>query len=181
MRQKRRRTQTNSPLGTQMCGMPLISITRDLDVGIRSKKEKETDVFDGMHIRAIRTGVKPAPQSLSRQQAGHFHARPTAGPIDDRDGAPMGVVVNRALRLLRRVRDDFVALASSRVDDRRVQHVRTEVGDVEHGRVGVRGLRVRVRVAAPGGGGGRGGSMCIAPAGHREGPEDRGRLSETTG
>jgi len=49
----------------------------------------------------------------------------------------MGVIVNRALRLLRRVCDDFVALASSSVDDRRIQNVRTEVGDVEYGRVGV--------------------------------------------
>jgi hypothetical protein len=39
----------NSPFGTQMCGMPLISITLDLDitpkkrktdVGMRSKKER---------------------------------------------------------------------------------------------------------------------------------------------
>lgn len=88
----------------------------------------------------------------------------------------MGVIVDRALRLLRRVRDDFVALASARVDDRRIQHVRTEVGDVEYGRAGVGG--VAVAEAAPCSGAG-GGGMCIAAAGHREGPEDRWRLSET--
>lgn len=86
----------------------------------------------------------------------------------------MGVIVNRALWLLRRVRDDLIALASTRVDDRRIQHVRTEVGDMEYGRVGVGA------VTAPSGGSGSGG-MCIAAAGHREGPEDRGLLSETTG
>jgi hypothetical protein len=92
----------------------------------------------------------------------------------------MGVIVNRALRLLRRVRDDFVALASARVDDRRIQHVRTEVGDVEYGRVGVGSVAVAVTAPSSGSGGG---SMCTAAAaaaGHREGPKDRGRLCETT-
>ena len=119
--------------------------------------------------------MKPTSKSLPRQQAGHFYARPTPSPVYDPDGASLGVIVDRALRLLRRVRRDFVALAASRVDDRRVQHVRAEVRDVEYGRVGVGG----VALAASSGGGGSGGGR-IATTGHREGPEDRGLLCQTT-
>ncbi len=86
----------------------------------------------------------------------------------------MRVVIDRALRLLRRVRDDLVALTSSRVDDRRVQHVRTEIGDVQDDRVGVGHGGMALALVA----GASCGCGCSA-ARHREGPEDRGRLSES--
>ena len=92
-------------------------------------------------IRAVGPRVQPASQRLPRQQAGHLHAGPHAGPVDERDGAAVVVVVDRALRLLRRVRHDLVALPAARVDDRRVQHVRAEVGDVVDDRVRVGGAR----------------------------------------
>jgi hypothetical protein len=126
-----------------MCGMPLISIILDLDKRDVGNEHvcPSLSMLPRGHIRAVGPRVQPASQRLPRQQAGHLHARPHAGPVDERDGAAVVVVVHRALRLLRRVRHDLVALAAARVDDRRVQHVRAEVGDVEDDRVRVERAR----------------------------------------
>jgi hypothetical protein len=94
----------------------------------RKKTQKE-----GPDVRAICCSMKPAPQRLARQQTRNLHAGRGAGPVDERDGAAVRVVVHGAVGL-RRVRDDPVALAAARVDDGRVQDVRAEVGDVEDGR-----------------------------------------------
>ena len=117
------------------------------------------------NVRAVWPGVQPASQGLPRQQAGHLHAGAHAGPVDERDGPAVVVIVHRALGLLRRVRHDPVALAAAGVDDRRVQHVRAEVADVEDDRArvdGGGGAAASATATATGSGGGPG-----------ESPEDR--------
>jgi len=106
------------------------------------------DLYAGADdVRSVRRGVQPVPQGLAGQQTGHLDTRVPACPVDERDGAPVVVVVDSAVRL-RRVRHDLVALTSAGVDDGRVQHVRAKVGDVEHRRVWRGGTApVAVRVA----------------------------------
>jgi hypothetical protein len=128
-------------------------------IGEKKKTMTKMAGGEGRDVRAVRGGVKPASQGLPRQQTRHLHGRSGARPVDERDGAAVNVVVHGAVRL-RRVRDDLVALATARVDDRRVQHVRAEVGDEEDGRAR-RGRTV----------------LRAARLSAREGPEYRRRLA----